>query len=366
MERTKERTKEGTKKSMADKLQTQQPALLLIAYFERYIQRVKLRGSAYTVANYENSLGALRRYQELVGVEPFLLVDLTAEWVVGYTDYLQGNVWIRKGDNMRLRNNSIAFYLRTLRTVYNAALADHVLERPEHSPFEKRFASNPTAKRFLTVEEVKSLIKIDLSNDPSMAEARDVFLFLLFARGMCFIDLFNLKWSDVDAHYLQYERSKTGVELCVQLIPELKMLLDRQRRPDQKEKDYVFASLHVSVRTGKMVSEATALRRINRRLSALGLMVGIKRILTTYISRHTWATLQEESGQPISIISRGLGHRSDRVTQIYMGGISQQKIDGANDGMINLFFREDMMEMENKNDSYVKNSECLIPCMNKT
>ncbi|MEG1545568.1 MAG: hypothetical protein RR382_13790, partial [Tannerellaceae bacterium] len=73
-----------------------------------------------------------------------------------------------------------------------------------------------------------------------------------------------------------------------------------------------------------------------------------------------------ESGQPISIISRGLGHRSDRVTQIYMGGISQQKIDGANDGMINLFFREDMMEMENKNDSYVKNSECLIPCMNKT
>lgn len=49
-----------------------------------------------------------------------------------------------------------------------------------------------------------------------------------------------------------------------------------------------------------------------------------------YISRHTWATLAREYGIPLSIISEGLGHTSERTTRIYIKHLDKQQIDKAN------------------------------------
>ena len=51
--------------------------------------------------------------------------------------------------------------------------------------------------------------------------------------------------------------------------------------------------------------------------------------LTTYVARHSYATILKRAGVSISIISESLGHSSERVTQIYLDGFENSQIDRA-------------------------------------
>ena len=58
--------------------------------------------------------------------------------------------------------------------------------------------------------------------------------------------------------------------------------------------------------------------------------------LTTYVSRHSWATLAKSQNVPISLISEGLGHNSERTTRIYLASLDTSPIDEANKKIIDL------------------------------
>ena len=57
--------------------------------------------------------------------------------------------------------------------------------------------------------------------------------------------------------------------------------------------------------------------------------------MTMYCARHSWASLARAKEVPISVISDGLGHSSERVTQIYLSTLDTSAVDRANRMIIN-------------------------------
>ncbi|MEE0620794.1 MAG: tyrosine-type recombinase/integrase, partial [Prevotella sp.] len=73
---------------------------------------------------------------------------------------------------------------------------------------------------------------------------------------------------------------------------------------------------------------------INRALKSIGVAAGLKIPLTTYVARHSWASIARNMNFSIAIISEGMGHQSYRTTQIYLDSIDTARIDDANNRII--------------------------------
>ncbi|WP_298649060.1 tyrosine-type recombinase/integrase, partial [uncultured Proteiniphilum sp.] len=161
-------------------------------------------------------------------------------------------------------------------------------------------------------------------------------LFSLYCRGMVFHDIYDLTWNMVAKDWqAQYRRSKTGqyIRLCIPGEGQEIMLRYRQAG-----NPYVFPFLRETAK-GRFLCERSALRRINRHLGAIGRLLDIPCKLTTYVMRHTWATLMLEAGKPVEVISQCMGHTSIKTTQVYLSSISTAKVDSEVNDMLNRFVR---------------------------
>lgn len=83
-----------------------------------------------------------------------------------------------------------------------------------------------------------------------------------------------------------------------------------------------------------------ALQRINRSLKRIGGMIGLPVPLTTYVARHSWASIARNLDVPLSVISEGLGHDSDKTTQIYLASLDTSMINRANRKIIKKVIRK--------------------------
>jgi len=243
--------------------------------------------------------------------------------------------------HMAGKPQTVDFYLRTFRALYG-----HALALSDNKTDGKPFGGHHTggsfpAKRALHKEEVQRLLSPALRQTlpENRREALDVLLFILYARGMVFKDVYNLTRRMVTDRHIRYLRSKTGVPIDVEVVPELEEIMKRYYREDSP---FVFPFLH-EVRKGcpgKELSEESALRRINRSTHEIGRKTGLSVPLTTYVLRHTWATLMLEDCQPVELISQCMGHSSIRTTQIYLSRISSRKVDTAVNGMYDRMLRQ--------------------------
>ena len=330
--------------------------VLLEEWLNQLAARVRAAGHAHTASNYES---ALRSVQKYLGTDAggFPLSEVGPSWVEGYAAYLKTRHSLKAG--------SASCYFRNLRAVYNKAVKEGIIPPPGISPFRGvTIPVPPTAKRTLSVEDMRKIVEAGLPAGLSsgtknkLVRARDLFLFLFYARGMCFVDVFNLRKENVHGDYIGYSRSKTGVALQVKITPEMKQLMERYEEADSP---YLFPFLREKLRgSGGGVCCKSALRRINRHLGKLGSMLGISNLVTTYSARHTWASLLEPCGVNTSVISQGLGHSSERVTRIYMKGMPSHVLDGANERMLDSFLRG---QKEKEKDI---NKKCPLLCKKET
>lgn len=327
-------------------------SILLKEWLNRLASRERTAGRVHTASNYES---ALRSVQKYLGTDAggFLLSEVEPNWVKGYAAYLKMQHNLKAG--------SANCYFRNLRAVYNKAVKEGIIPYPSIPPFRGvSIPVPPTAKRTLSAEDMQKMVEAGQSSctNKNLARARDIFLFLFYARGMCFVDVFNLRKENVHGGYIGYSRSKTGVALQVKMTPEMKQLMERYEDADSP---YLFPFLREKLRGS--VGDAScksALRRINRHLGKLGDMLGLSHLVTTYSARHTWASLLESCGVNTSVISQGLGHSSERVTRIYMKGMPSHVLDRANERMLDYFLRG------NQGQKRDKNKKCPLLCKKET
>ena len=219
--------------------------------------------------------------------------------------------------------------MRILRAVYNRAIEQDLTE--DRRPFRTVYTgTEKTLKRAISISDIKRIRELDLSYRPNLEFARDIFLFLFFCRGMSFIDAAFLKRTDIQNGVLTYRRHKTNQILHIKIIEPIKDLINCY---SNKDSPYLLPVITRSEYDERKQYES-ALRRVNNALKIIADMVKLPIPLTTYVTRHAWASIAKSKNVPINVISDALGHDSIATTQIYLASIDTSTIDRANELII--------------------------------
>ena len=216
--------------------------------------------------------------------------------------------------------------MKHLKAVYRRALDDGLIE--DSRPFRRVNTSiAPTSKRALSLETIHRLMDMDLSHSPSKSFARDLFLFSLYTRGMPFIDIAYLEKKNLRYGILTYRRQKTNQQLEIHWEQCMQHIL--QKYKSDNSSPFLFSIInHKEENYRRQYLNASTL--INRQLKKIGEMLHLAQPLTMYCARHSWASIARDEGIPISVISKGMGHDSEKTTQIYLSSIKSDIIDKAN------------------------------------
>ena len=236
--------------------------------------------------------------------------------------------WMKQEGNCM---NTISYYNRILRTLYNKAVDDEIIE--DTKPFKKCYTGNEkTVKRAIPIAKVKQLAHIDLSDKKKHIQfARDMFMLSFYTRGMSWIDLVTLKKTDIQQGVIVYRRHKTGQKLYIKIEKPMKALFEKYWDDDS---DYLLNVIKSNDDRGARREAKNALFRINKALHELGKLIGVQN-LTMYVARHSWASACKASNIPISVISEGMGHDSEETTRIYLAQLDTSVVDKANRKIIN-------------------------------
>lgn len=225
-----------------------------------------------------------------------------------------------------LSANTSAGYMRKLRRAYRVAVAEGLV--PDNRPFDSvSTATTETVKRALLPEHMTRIRLLSLEDNPRLEYARDLFLFLYYCQGMSFVDMAHLKKEDVCRDSLTYRRQKTGQLIYTHLSPQAKAIITHYSDP---KSPYLLPiiSNQDDPTVGRRQYE-TAHRSLNRRLKVIGAMANLDIPLTTYVARHTWASIAHAKDIAISVISASLGHTSERTTRIYLAALNHSSIELA-------------------------------------
>ena len=224
--------------------------------------------------------------------------------------------------------NTISFYMRILRAVYNRAVNEGLTA--DLHPFGQVYTGvAKTAKRGISTADIARILHFDLSASPSRAFARDIFMFSFYTRGMSLIDIAKLKTDNIKNGVLTYQRSKTGQRISVKWRKEMQAIVDRYHQQGSTRLLPI-----VTQETDIRKQYDTALHNINYNLKKIGKAVGLSIPLTMYVARHSWASAASQSNIPLHVISQCLGHDSEHTTQIYLSSIDVNQMDEANDKII--------------------------------
>ena len=245
--------------------------------------------------------------------------------------------------------NTISFYNRNTRAIYNKAVKRGLIEKKEEDPFADVFKGvAKTRKRAVKQEIIDVLKKLDLEDittgmmnsagtvenetknlkslRKSLKFAKDIFLLSFYLRGISFVDLAYLRKSDLSGDLIIYTRHKTGQRLEVAITPSIREIIQKYARYCQNS-EFLFPVLPPGTTRKDYLN---ALKRQNKHLKTISTMIGLETPLTTYVSRHSWASIARAKGYPIAVISQGLGHESERTTQIYLDSFDYSILHKAN------------------------------------
>ncbi|WP_289004019.1 tyrosine-type recombinase/integrase [uncultured Parabacteroides sp.] len=299
----------------------------------RLIERKIEADRERTAANYRSTWN---KFSTFLGRRARILTitDLSAGLVQEFVMWLLED---EKSGNNLLSPGSQDFYLRNLKAIYNNIKKDLHYHDPAGNPFEGLHITVPsTRKRALPERDIKKLARLDLTGKPEQMDALHLSLFLFYARGMCFVDAYKLEQDNVHNGYIQYNRSKTQAILQVKITPEMHQIMQLYKR---KECRWVFPFLHEKLIGKGTLTAQSSLHRMNSYLKDIGDELRLPYPLTTYVMRHSWASLMLEAGSEIGVISQSLGHMSLQTTEIYLGKLSKSKMDKASEVMLDNLVR---------------------------
>ena len=285
----------------------------MASYSQNLIKRLQSVGKIRTAEKYTTSMNSFGRF---LNGKKVRIQEIDDSLIQAYEAYLKVS---------GLCPNSISFYLRNLRSIYNRAVDDGFTQ--QQSPFRHVYTGiDKTVKRALTLSEIRRIMAVNLSHKPQMELARDMFLFSFYTRGMPFVDMAFLKKSDLRNGIFNYRRMKTGQGLFILWEKPMQAIVDRYSDHNSEYLLPIIKSADGDVRR----QYKNVYQNVNKYLKKLGELLGLHLKLTTYVARHSWASIAKSRDVSISVISKALGHNSETTTRIYLESIDNSAIDDAN------------------------------------
>lgn len=295
-----------------------------IQYIIQYMTAEKRLGNAKAYISCYNSV--LR----FAGNLDISFTDIDVNWLKRYELYLR-----KRGNS----DNTIGIRMRELRAVYNKAIEDNVVNE-KYYPFVKFKISHyrkGKCKRAIPKAEIHKIMNVDLMEittyySPLLHLTKDLFSFSYLGCGMNMIDIAYLKYSDIINNRICFVGHKTKQPITFQLLPQAVQIVDKYRKPDSQLNDYVFPILDRNFHITEQ-QQYDRIRKVikgmNKALKKIGAHLDISIPLTTYVARHSFATVLKRSGVNIALISESLGHTSLSTTQYYLDSFENEQIDEA-------------------------------------
>ena len=291
--------------------------VMILAFMQEQIDLLRQCNRLGTAQNYEYVMHRFARF--LGGDIPMTAV--TESLIERFNADLSQHGMVR---------NTVSFYMRILRSVYNKAVRKGLVEQT--APFKNVYTGiDRTRKRAVGENVIARFIGLDLSRSAPLSLARDLFLFSFYTRGMSFVDMAYLRRGHIRDGRIRYVRRKTGQEIVIRVEPEMQRIIERYA---DGERPYVFPVLKDENPEKAYAEYRITLSYYNRLLKRLCNMAGIPQHLSFYTARHSWATAARNHQVPVSVISAGMGHTSERTTQIYLTMLENSVIDNANRGIL--------------------------------
>lgn len=187
-------------------------------------------------------------------------------------------------------------------------------------------------KRALSKTDILKIINADCNGKSYLRKlTHDIFAFSYLCGGISFVDIANLTPINIVENRLIYQRQKTHGSINLVLSEQAKQII-LQYKDYQQEADYLFPILHCKRHITPMQKSNRVHKichQVNTELKALAQELGITAEVTTYVARHSFATVLKKSGVNIGIISQALGHQDIKTTQIYLSKFDNEQVDEA-------------------------------------
>ena len=275
-----------------------------ISFTLHLIKELNQIGKHRTAETYMTTLNSFVRFRKGKDV---LLEEVDSSLMMKYESYLKST---------GICPNTTSYYMRNLRAIYNRAVEKGLTV--QRSPFKYVYTGiDKTVKRAIPLEEIRRLKELDLTKSPSLAYARDIFMFSIlypwyvihwygFFEKERFAERNSVLSPAEDGATIIYQMGEANARNNWQVwysgepLPVTYYTRYGGRRKETVQENCPF---------GESKTEK------------LGMRLGVSIPLTTYVARHAWASIAKSKNISLSVISEAMGHDSENTTRIYLASL---------------------------------------------
>jgi len=301
-------------------------ALTVLSYFDDVVMEMEKNGDTGNADIYKQTKNRFKAFLESISINTDISFEtIKPKLLNGWVNFLRKTC----------SDTTIHLRLRTLRALNNMAKEEEGVDYYAFENYSLAFLDTKTPKRALKLDELKELFKYKADPNKSEYHSLNYFKFMYLCRGMNFIDLCLLKKEGIKKEEFEYIRMKTGKKYTVPLYDVIKEIITIYSFITQ-DSEYVFPILKESHNTPRKIKERVTKKRdqVNKDLKDIAKELGIEKNLTTYVSRHTFATILKYLGESTELISEQLGHADPKTTQTYLDSFTDETLKDSTEKAI--------------------------------
>lgn len=300
-----------------ERITAQRTGGTFFTYAQECIEGLRKAQKFGNARTYGDALKALKNFRK--GVD-FPLHHFNYDLVKKFETY-----YLAKGNSY----NGLSVHLRTLRAIYNRAISQGLVEKGS-SPFETyKIKSEPTQKRALSIISLRKIVNLDIDPSHDCFDARNFFLASFYMYGISFIDMAFLRMSNIIDGRIRFKRRKTGKAYDLKITDQLKQILDYYTEGKEGE-DFIFPVITRDELENQYKDVGNRRLCYNRALKDLAKLAKVDEKLTSYVSRHSFATQAMMQDIPLQAISAMLGHSRLSTTEVYLKALPNEVLDEYN------------------------------------
>lgn len=317
-------SEEFTASSLINEQKEEIKAKTVEEFYLSLIEDLKQKGRIGNSYAYLNSYNTLRNFNKGQKLN-YTFSHIDVSFCKKFED------WMRSKGN---RDTTLSYQFRTLRATYNKAIEAKIVAREKNPFIEYKLShfNTKTIKRALSKNDILKIINANCTGQSKLRQlTHDLFSFSYLCGGISFVDIANLTRQNIVEDRLIYQRQKTHGNINLLLSKEASTIIAKYSTYQQKA-EYLFPILHCKRHITPMQKSNRVHKichQVNTELRAFAKELGITAEVTTYVARHSFATILKKSGVNIGIISQALGHQDIKTTQIYLSKFDNEQVDDA-------------------------------------
>jgi len=294
----------------------------ILTAFDNKIDSLKKAGKIGTSVWYSCAKNSIEKYTG----RDIKFSEVTAEWLKKYEAHL-----LMEGKEY----TTISINMRALRAIINDGMRDGIISQAQY-PFvvknngKYQIPEGTGRKIALNISQLMEVFNYPIS--PENEKWRDLWVFSFYCNGANISDILRFKYENIVGNYIEWYRKKTvnrdkeKSKIRAAITEEMQMIINKYGNKNRHSHNYIFPYLinGLSPIQERMIIQNVT-HTINKKMKAIGRALGIGDI-TTYWSRHTWASISRHEGVSLFGISKGMGHKNLTTTQIYLDSLSDDEL----------------------------------------